>query len=255
MNIHETVKNYKTNYLTNVIFKIDYPKILDLDIREPTAEFQKKIFEEFPIMSEIDRQNVKVKLKSSKVHATKDKEILWKFTNKKDTKAVFIGSETLSIEYSDYENFNELSQDFNRVFLAFRELYPVAIAKRVGLRYINEIKIDEGHAFDLEKYINKNLCSITNQFLSENDKPLRSMHLLELKENEYNFKFQYGMFNSGYPNPIASKEFVLDYDCSIKDVDINEIFSILQDSNKLIYKWFEKSIEDGLREKMGVLDG
>ncbi len=81
------------------------------------------------------------------------------------------------------------------------------------------------------------------------------MHYLELKEEGYNLKFQFGLFNSEYPNPISRKEFVLDYDCSTnEETDILEIFDKAKEFNKKIHEWFEKSIQDGLRDIMGVVN-
>jgi len=40
------------------------------------------------------------------------------------------------------------------------------------------------------------------------------MGVLEFNTPDYFIRFQYGWFNSEYPNPIARKEFLLDYDCS-----------------------------------------
>ncbi|MGD0951250.1 MAG: hypothetical protein ABR985_02460 [Methanotrichaceae archaeon] len=62
------------------------------------------------------------------------------------------------------------------------------------------------------------------------------------------------MYNPEYPNKITRKIFVLDYDCYTTDElnasEIKEKMEILQrDEEKL----FESSIENGLREKMGVV--
>jgi len=247
---------YENDFLTDVIFRVDFPKILDLDIKKPTAEFQKKIFERFPIMDEAIKKKVKYQLGAEEAEINDYNELLWKFSDKEDNKKVFISSVHISIEYSKYENFEELFNDIEQVFRAFIDLYPVAVARRIGLRFVNQIEIKEGNPFDWDNLLDPSLVSVTNGFTSKDDKVLRNMHLLQLKEGDYDFKFQYGMFNSGYPNPISRREFILDYDCSIKNVDdINEIFKIAKESHKIVKKWFEKSIRKGLRDIMGVKDG
>jgi uncharacterized protein (TIGR04255 family) len=252
----QNVKKYKSNYLTNVIFRVDFPKILDLDLKKPTAEFQKRIYKKYPLVKEIGIDSVELNFQEEgDVRTTKEKGRAWEFSNKESTKKLFIAPDHFFIEYLEYEHFKELLKDIELIYDAFTELYHVEIAIRIGLRYINEIEIKEGYAFDWSNLINQSLYSLTRDFTSKDEKVLRSMHLLEVLEKDYNLKFQFGFANSEYPNPIARKEFVLDYDCSTtQNTDISELIKIAKEFNLIIYNWFERSIEEDLRKKMEVLD-
>ena len=78
------------------------------------------------------------------------------------------------------------------------------------------------------------------------------MNLLEFQTQVCNLKFQFGMFNSEYPNPIALKEFALDYDCSLKEeLEIGEVYGKVKEFHNVATYWFEKSIGDELRKIMG----
>lgn len=253
----ETVIHYESNYITNVIFRVDFPKIIELDIREPTAEFQKKIVEKFPRVKPLKRGRVNFKIQSDEVKTGTEEEDAWEFYNKENNKKVFLDSNHVSIEYfNHYTRFKEFLDDIKLVLKAIIDLYPVKIAERIGLRYINQIEMEGVDVYDWENLINKHLYSLTDEFTSsEEDKVQRSMHLLEVNEDGNSFKFQFGLFNSDYPNTISRKEFVLDYDCSTtQPKDISEVFDLAEEFNVIIYKWYEKSIEDGLRNEMGVLN-
>lgn len=257
MNSQETPNmKYETNYITNVIFRIDFPKILDL--KEPTSKLQKKILDKFPIVNEINVDNFQFKVENRDLSTKKTSEdFAWEFVNKDNDKKVFIASEYAYIEFMKYINFEQFYEDIELVFKAFNEFYPVGIIRRVGLRYINEIEIEDGEALDWENLIHHSLYSLNREFIPndvEDERLLRSMHLFEIKEDDYNLKFQLGLFNSEYPNPISKKEFVLDYDCSTKNVEKNEIFNVINEFHQIIKKWFERSIEDGLRSNLGVLN-
>lgn len=247
---------YRKNYITNVIFRVDFPKILDLDLKEPTSEFQRRLLERFPIMNEIKRKGVEFEFKDDLEVKKEDDELSWQFVNENNTKKVFIASDHVYIECTKYEGFEELSNDINTIFKAFAEIYPVKIVGRIGLRYINQIEINEGEAVDWSGLIKTSLYSVASDLKSTDTKLLRSMHLLDIKEEDCLLRFQFGLFNSEYPNPIARKEFVLDYDCmATQNEDITRIPKIAEKLHKIVQKWFENSIEDGLREKMGVTDG
>lgn len=244
-------REYKTNFLTNVIFRVDFPKILELSEKAP-SEFQKKINDTFPILEEIKAHRLDFEVKSSEedISLKQEKATAWQFSNKEKTKKIFLDPEFVYIEYTKYTSFEEFFTDIKFVFGTFTDLYPIKIAKRIGLRYINQIKIPAGDPFKWSGLIHENLLS-TTEFVTKKDNIVRSMHLLQLREETNNLLFQFGFFNSEYPNPIARKEFALDYDCSTdKETEISEIYAKANEFHKLIGNHFEKSILEGLRTMM-----
>ncbi|MEA3293395.1 MAG: TIGR04255 family protein [Euryarchaeota archaeon] len=245
---------YESHFLTNVVFRVDFPKILELSEQKPPSKFQEKISENYPIVNEVKGEFHKYQLKQTLDFVETNEKISWDFSNKEKTKRVFIDSDFVFIEYLKYEHFDDLFQDVKLIFETLIDLYPVKITKRVGLRYINQIKIKSGDPIDWNGLIHPSLFSVSGDFISSEHELLRSMHYLELKEEGYNLKFQFGLFNSEYPNPISRKEFILDYDCSTnEEIDILEILDKAKEFNKKIHEWFEKSILDDLRDIMGVV--
>jgi len=246
---------YESHFLTNVIFRVDFPKILELTEQKPPSKLQEKISENYPIVNEVKGEFQKYQFKQTLNFVDAEKKVSWEFSNKEKTKRVFIDSDFVFIEYLKYEHFDDLFQDVKMILETFIDLYPVKITKRVGLRYINQIKIESGDSTDWNNLIHPSLFSVSREFISNKHEILRSMHYLELKEEECDLKFQFGLFNSEYPNPISRKEFILDYDCTTnEEIDILEIFDKAKEFNKKIHEWFEKSILDDLREIMGVVN-
>jgi uncharacterized protein (TIGR04255 family) len=63
----------------------------------------------------------------------------------------------------------------------------------------------------------------------------------------------YGINNPDYPNPVARRQFILDLDCYVSGViESGEAEQRIKDVNALAEDVFEHSIEQGLREKMGI---
>jgi uncharacterized protein (TIGR04255 family) len=77
---------------------------------------------------------------------------------------------------------------------------------------------------------------------------------MELIRDDHRVLFQFGMYNPEYPNSVARKVFVLDFDCYKEDAlnvsQIRELIEILQKDEESL---FERSIENGLREQMVVV--
>ena len=246
---------YKSNFLTNVIFRIDFPKILGLDKEKPPAEFQEKISDRFPISKEVEGKILDVLAAPDTISFKQERTVEWEFFNKEKTKRVHIASNFLYVEYHKFNNFGELQEDMRFIFELFLELYPVKIVNSIGLRFINQINLESGDPMNWDNLIHPSLFSITQDFTSDEDEVLRSMHLLDIKENEKKLRLQFGISNSEYPNPIARKEFILDYDCRInEELETSEVYRKGREFYGIIDKWFEKSIENGLREIMGVVN-
>jgi uncharacterized protein (TIGR04255 family) len=141
------------------------------------------------------------------------------------------------------------------VYNTLIEIYTIKIIKEVSLRYINQIVFKSGSPFEWGKYIKKSLFKFPKDFFKEETKPLRYLNSLEFKEKENTIRFNYGLFNSEYPSPINRKEFVLDYNCYLdEDIDASDVLEKIKEFHKIEDRWFEMSILQPLREKMGVIE-
>ena len=245
--------SYTKNFLTMVRLKIDFPQILGLNENQPPSDFQSAIMQKFPHITTEKAQGFALNIaQPTSVRPTNDK-IEWIFENKKRDKKVKISERSFIVEYNSYYSFNDFFDTVKFLFNKFTDIYPMNLF-RLNLRYINEIE-DEGNYKEWDGLINDNLITIPNTFVDNDTNILKSMHNLHIKEDDYVLKFNFGLHNNNYPLTISDKIFILDYEC-ITDTDLeeNDIFSNIEKYNKIITNWFEKSIEDGLRKKMGELN-
>ena len=157
----------------------------------------------------------------------------------------------LILELTKYANFSDLFKTIELVLSEFMRAYDKVVAKRMGLRYINAITIKEGDPLDWHNLIANDLTS-TIAFLKDKSKLSRVMNTIELNKSDRKIIFRFGLFNSEYPNTIARKEFILDYDCYTDDEkEIDQIADLIREFHDEIVKLFEASIRDNLREIMG----
>jgi len=81
------------------------------------------------------------------------------------------------------------------------------------------------------------------------------MHALHLGAADHRITFQFGINNSDFPNPVAKRAFVLDYDCcSVGPVDASDAETCVGKYNQVIHDLFEASIGDRLRQDLGVIE-
>ena len=203
-------KMYKKNFLTNVIFRIDYPQITEYS-QELLKKFQEAIKSEFPILQESPGKIIEFSVGEDQKVEFKDKELLkWTFFSKNKKRIASVEHNNMTLEFLEYDCFESLEKTLKTLLESLKNVFGEIISTRVGLRYVNQISLEEEDTFNFKDYIDdsltKNLEFIEDKNLS------RTISVLEILEGEYSLRFQYGIPNSLYPGKILRKEFVLDID-------------------------------------------
>lgn len=241
-------RQYKRNFLSSVLCRIDFPVILSLQ-QSPPAKFQEVVTNKFPFVNE-DKKIGTLVYDVERDIGRKELLSRWIFSDKEKNKKIFIQPDSLILEWNKYSKFEEFKEELEFIIKNFFEIHPVGIIKRIGLRYINQIVLDSGNPFEWKGLIHDKLISHLD-FVVNKEQLARSMHLIVTNYDDYSLSFQYGLFNSEYPSPIFRKEFTLDYDCYTREeVEEPEIIPTVSKFNEAITNLFEESILDDLRKIM-----
>lgn len=255
---------YKNNYLTEVIFRINFSNILKLSgsNKDAAEEFRKAIFDEFPNVQFRFNNNVNVTIdvKSGKSQSLMEEgDLTWIFSNETNKKEVELNAKFLILHYKKeaYLGFKEFLEDVTKILESLRYYMPYKL-NFMGLRYINQINEDFITEDNISEYINPSLTDNVIFELDEGEKFSQIVTRLDLIKDYYNLTFQYGFFNPRFPDPTFKKDFILDYDCKITDMELvkteNDVLSEIKKMNKFIYEKFEYSTTDKLRELMEVIE-
>jgi len=241
-------KTYKKNFLTEVIFRIDFDQVKLGQLKK----FAEKIKSRFPISEEKRGEEgfVNLNLATKDFNHSANPLTFWEFHNKTRTKTIKIHPTSLSIEYTKYKNSPELLKDIEFV-PTFVKDFKVKTINRLGLRYVNQIKLLNKDFLDWNTYINDSLLGSLD-FAKEQEKSIsRSMGQMVFKKEDTNINFGYGLWNSNFPNEINEKIFILDFDEYSKfPLDTNEmnLTEEIKSYNKSIEELFESVIKEDLRK-------
>ncbi len=252
-------KKYKTNNLKDVIFRIDFTREIGQSKKLADAFYNKDIADLFPtrkdLKGKIIESSITTEPDGAKISQSHRDILAFEFSDKDKTRKIHLESSNIVIIITNntYKDSDELKKIIKCMVSQLKSTYGNIISKRIGLRYINIISYPDKNAFEWNNCISdKLLCML--QFIENKTELTRAMNVIELNKENCKIKFQSGMFNSEYPNPIARKEFVLDYDgYTTEEIDLNGIDDIVTEIHKEIKKMFEDSIKQGLRDKMGEL--
>lgn len=232
------------DFLKNVIFKVDF--LDEIKLSSTTIDkFQDDFSDDFPSFKPEDM--VLFEMTMGQVEKTTKEKRFKIFSFNDDTigNTIRIEPKAIIIDVKNYSTFDEFKQIILKTIQILEPENSSAIASRIGLRYINQLIIDEGNPFDWNEIIKEPLTSMIN-FVEIKEELSRLIGVIELNRSDYFIRFQYGWFNSEYPSPIAKKEFVLDYDCYSEDeIGISSIFSQVELFHRAIKKLFKDSMIEG----------
>lgn len=233
---------YPRNFLSKVVFQINFLPIeaikrgLDQRVIQTCVEITGA-----PLVLQ---KNTNINVNSSDSSVSTQQTPKWTFVGEEIE--MFFLHDSFNIISKKYTTYTDFHPHIERTFNLFRDIYNPSFA-RTALRYINNISFPNGDAFDFNGLINEPLLRPTKEFSDQF--LMRSMGSMILQDSERSIttNFNYGFFNSQFPNIIALREFILDYDCYYIHRDGDNIKTILMNLRNRINTLFEKSISEGLR--------
>lgn len=239
------------NCLENVILRFDFNDniIIPEDI---VSTVGKELSNDFSKYEQSERNDWKVDIQSGQLVTEHRKIKIYTFKNGLGD-SILLDTNALTFNILNYSSYSEFISHVKRT-ISLLQVGNEEL-KRLGLRYINHIKLKEGSPFEWEGYIAPPLIQNID-FLDDTDRNSLSRNMGQMLFNKYDpdryLNFIYGMPNSEFPNKIAKREFVLDYDCYTEsNININEAYIYIKSFHDEIKRMFVKSIGDKLIKKIG----
>jgi uncharacterized protein (TIGR04255 family) len=203
-------------------------------------------FPEFEPQEQVSLQ-VMVKTDESEKITKEKRSKVFRFYHSTTNNSLTLEGDAIIFDMKTYNSYEDFRNIVKNVIQNVETENQSAKLSRTGLRYINQLILDEGNPFDWNELIKEPLIS-SLEFIDNRNELARLMGVIELNRSDYFIRFQYGWYNSEFPNPIAKKEFALDYDCYSKnEIDISEVLSQIDIYHTAIKELFEYSKEDGLQ--------
>ena len=246
---------YKKNFISEALLRIDFQTPIDL-----TSDVIKKYKTDLGIadveLKERSVQQVQMKFEKDNKHVD------WINVG---TSGQYIFNEGKSFFELDpqhfllltnrYEHFPGFIEIFRLGYVKFQALVAVKEFKRIGLRFLNKIKIKEGMELnEWQKYINHDFIPNYSSTNSPLDKfsLRRNRNLFVYGDGEYLINIHTGIWNNNYPGIISDQEFILDIDCYVDNIILsdNDILKKPHEMSDLTFKYFELIASDDLKALM-----
>jgi uncharacterized protein (TIGR04255 family) len=248
--------HYKNTFLKTVILRLDYAvlPVLQTDQETPfTADMRARYLE----VTAMPAMQVAVFASLGGVHFGQQSPG-WMRVHKAQgvARSVTLAPNFLALEYGEnaYGHFDELQEQIGFVLKSFRDRFGSVQFTRIGLRYVNEITLNEGSPLDWDGLINPDLVTSVKAGMPKGLRMAKSIHHLIAIKDDVSVILNYGINNPDFPNPVARRQFILDLDCYASGVvEYGEAEQRIKDVNALAEQVFESSIADGLRKIMEIV--
>lgn len=242
---------YSRNFLKQVVARVDLVSpVLHLRSDLPKS-ISKSVLEHFPIPEPKKKIRQQIHLEEGEFETLQLEETEWNFFGKNRGKHLRLSPEAFWVEYSKYESYEKLRDEFQDVTKAFFEEFDEAQPSRLGVRYVNVFDIAGDDPLDWQELIEDSLLGIFGYAMGSGQ-PTRIFNTYETAFEDFNLRFHSGVFNSDYPAPIRQRQFILDYDAYHQGaLEPSEIAANLDSFHSEIQKLFERNITAKMREVLG----
>jgi uncharacterized protein (TIGR04255 family) len=243
---------YKKSFLKEVIAKVDFATPLAQLEKGVPIKLLNTIVENFPIIEPAEMSTHEVSIEGNLVKTKQTTTKQWNYFGKDRGRQLTLAPQSVFVSYTTYHAFEETKAQFKTVIDSLSQAFPDTKVSRFGLRYINQIDPQLDDPTEWGNYINQALLS-GRGFFSQDDTVTRLISIAELQYNDIGVRFQFGMPNPDYPAPVKRPLFVLDLDASVSQAhDLSAVMGYMDEAHSRIQAIYERSITDGLREKMNA---
>jgi uncharacterized protein (TIGR04255 family) len=247
---------YERDFLSRVILRADFTGS-PISLPNEPSEFTRKVADRFPVATSTPVRDVMFNVTDvgGAIVNNHDRGHQWSHRKSVDgTIVVILEADFISLEYgpADYKGYAQIAEDFAYIADALGESFGIPEFSRVGLRYINEIRLP-GRALDWDGVIAPGLISTTLHRVVADGRLQRSMHQLCELHGDDQVLLTHGLFNPDFPAPLVQKHYIIDIDCSRNgQISAGDSKAVVKRLNSLAASTFEGCIDEKLRKEMGV---
>ncbi len=252
--------HYNSNFITQVVIRADFVSGSVPMVNQP-EEAMGELLADYPQRNRMNRTKTEVNVKKTPQGPVKNTSTINyvenNFWTADKTRRIALSSEYVFLEERRYDGYDALRDTFADIMDAMAAQYPGLTIRRLGMRYINEIKLPQADAGTglgadfWQSYVNPWLLGGL-RFAANDGALARHMCTTELNYGTDRATIRYGIFNGEYPKPNRRREFVLDVDTYCQSaVPVADIPAKLDDYHTAACSVFEAAITDPLRERMG----
>lgn len=251
---------FRHSPLRIVIGQVRFPVLFRFREKPFLAGFQEAIKAEYPRVAE--ENPVSLKLSASGVEQTGD--MLWRFSDRADDWSVVLGENALTLETRGFAHIDEFLERFERLVIAAREDLGVEERTRLGLRFVNEFRIEGANTLSAwGRLLNDRFVGYGGSDLLDGSAEV-AFQDVRFKRDDGLFAVRHGLLagttvivqpRAGDPPQARAPFYIVDLDYFDERegaLDIGETIRQLREYNDIMYRFFRWTLDGGtLYDRLG----
>ncbi len=245
------------------ICQIRFPPVLSVADGAFVAPFQRHIYKDYPITVQGTDIQVQLGFDTGKAEFQPGRQsAVWQFSDRNDNWKVVLAQDFLGIETRRYSHFEDFLKRLRRVLTALIKYIEPSIVTRIGLRYVNEVRVDNvAWASVIRQEL---LGPISEPQLKDHISHMVSELLLAFPHDEQ-IRVRHGLFPRGTTvQPIKGESvseqpfYLLDFDAFREFplsagllMQTDPICHLIEVYNKAVYRLFRWSVTETYTETLG----
>jgi uncharacterized protein (TIGR04255 family) len=222
---------FKTNFIRTAVCELRFPAILDYETKPPIT-LQRELRKEYPEYEKQQAVNVADPNEREVKHVLKSRKSDWLVT---------IRTYSIALQTSRYTHFSEFLDRLQFLFNKCVPLLDTDFFTRVGLRYINEIRLD---ASGPPGWINDDLIApIVHGIYGSTDR-----YVQEVRGSMQSGKFT---FRHGISSLQKGNAYTIDFDFYNENVQARDVMPMVTEFNKEAFRFFQWAIGPKARDILG----
>jgi uncharacterized protein (TIGR04255 family) len=189
-------KVYTHPPLTLALCQVRFATKLSVNNGASVAPFQDAIQDEYPDPAPPTQQVAEIQIASPGgrlEHPGGPQSVLWQFSDISGEWSVVLTQDFLTLETRSYDHFDDFLRRLERILKVLTDTIRPSVGRRIGLRYINEIR--PGHR-NWSRVIQPELLGpLAIDLFSQNC--IQSVQVMNLKAGEARINLQHGAFSTG----------------------------------------------------------
>jgi uncharacterized protein (TIGR04255 family) len=235
-----------------------------ISVSDPTSltAFQRAIKSKYPVAVPAQEIELLVGIGSpdSGLRGEQRRSSQWQFTDQEDNWKIVLAQDFLTLETRNYEHFDDFLSRLHEALDALVEHIQPTIVTRIGLRYVNEIRLDELQDMDWFDILRKDLLgAIAVPELVQNTIQVAAVQQLVLRyPHDLGINIHHGLIPTGTTVRLRVNEepptrpfYLLDFDVfrdfplpRALDMNRNIICQYVESYHKMIYRLFRWSVTE-----------
>jgi len=221
---------FEKNFIKTAVCELRFPALLEFETRPP-VELQRELRKDFP---HYERQQQPVPFNESET------EVVHRLRSKKGDWLISFKPSSIALQTSRYTHFEEFRAQLETVINKSSPLLDTDFFTRVGLRYINELHIEDG---TLEGWIRQDLIAPAVEGV---------YGPVERFVQEVRGKSQWGKYTFRHGVEANKADFyTVDFDFWDENVEVDRVLPMVTEFNKEIFLFFLWAVGPKVMDRMG----